>query len=145
MAQRSEDGVGKTREESKRLERAKPRWTRSAISIQASGHVNSRIERPDTRKHLNLRTSASRKILLHPKGRSLIAPPPSSLICCRPARVMVLFAVDVSRRSIWSGPKRGCCKVHNGLAPSARPTPLATQSPAPSPEGDSDVRFGRTI
>jgi hypothetical protein len=69
MAQRSEDGVGKTREESKRLERAKPNWTRSAISIQASGRMNSRIKRPDTRKHLNLRTSASRKLILHPSGR----------------------------------------------------------------------------
>jgi hypothetical protein len=69
MAQRSEDGVGKTREMSKRLERAKAVWARSAISIQASGHVNSRIKRPDTRKHLYLRTNASRKTLLHPAGR----------------------------------------------------------------------------
>ena len=37
MAQRSEDGVGKTSEESERLERALAVWTRSAISIQASG------------------------------------------------------------------------------------------------------------
>jgi hypothetical protein len=37
MAQRSEDGVGKTSEMSERLERAKAVWTRSAISIQASG------------------------------------------------------------------------------------------------------------
>jgi len=37
MAQRSEDGVGKTSERSERLERAKPVWTRPAISIQASG------------------------------------------------------------------------------------------------------------
>ena len=44
MAQRSEDGVGKTREMSKRLERAIAGWTRSAISIQASGHVNGRIK-----------------------------------------------------------------------------------------------------
>ena len=34
----------------------------------------------------------------------------------RPARVMVLSAVSVSRRNIWSGRKRGCCKVHNGFA-----------------------------
>ena len=53
---------------SKRLERAKAKWTRSAISIQASGHVNGRINRPDTRKHLNLRAQLS-KNLLHPKGR----------------------------------------------------------------------------
>jgi hypothetical protein len=37
MAQWSEDGVGKTREMSERLERAIAVWTRSAISIQASG------------------------------------------------------------------------------------------------------------
>ena len=53
---------------SKRLERAKAKWTRSAISIQASGHVNGRINRPDTRKHLNLRAQLS-KNLLHPKWR----------------------------------------------------------------------------
>ena len=46
---------------SKRLERAIAGWTRSAISIQASGYVKGRINRPDTRKHLNLRTSISRK------------------------------------------------------------------------------------
>ena len=61
MAQRSEDGVGKTSETSKRLERAKAQWTRSAISIQASGRAKGRINRPDTRKHLNLRTNAARK------------------------------------------------------------------------------------
>ena len=61
MAQRSEDGVGKTSEKSKRLERAKAVWTRSAISIQASGHVNGRIRRPGTRKHRNPRTTTSRK------------------------------------------------------------------------------------
>src|SRR5665213_4225873 len=38
------DGIGKTREMSKRLERAKAGWTRSAISIQASGLVNGRIK-----------------------------------------------------------------------------------------------------
>ena len=54
MAQRSEDGVGKTRETSKRLERAIPVWTRSAISIQASSRDDGCINRPDTRKHLNL-------------------------------------------------------------------------------------------
>src|SRR5580658_8701542 len=63
MAQRSEDGVGKTREMSKRLERAKAKWTRSAISIQASGQVNGRINRPDTRKHLNLRAQSLEKPL----------------------------------------------------------------------------------
>jgi hypothetical protein len=36
MAQRSEDGVGKTREMTRRLERAISGWTRPAISIQAS-------------------------------------------------------------------------------------------------------------
>jgi len=44
MAQWSEDGVGKTREMSERLERAIAVWTRSAISIQASGHVTGRIK-----------------------------------------------------------------------------------------------------
>ena len=69
MAQRSEDGVGKTREMSKRLERAKANWTRSAISIQASGHVNGRIkqaghtEAPEPAHHY------ASKNLLHPKGR----------------------------------------------------------------------------
>ena len=55
MAQRSEDGVGKTRETSKRLERAKAVWTRSAISIQASSRDQGCINRPDTRKHLSPR------------------------------------------------------------------------------------------
>jgi hypothetical protein len=44
MAQRSEDGIGKTREMSERLERVIAVWTRSAISIQASGHVNGRTK-----------------------------------------------------------------------------------------------------
>src|SRR5580704_16813763 len=38
-----------------RLERAKAGWTRPANSIQASGHVNGRINRPDTRQHLTRR------------------------------------------------------------------------------------------
>jgi hypothetical protein len=37
MAQGSEDGVGKTSKVSKRRERAKAMWTRSAISKQAGG------------------------------------------------------------------------------------------------------------
>ena len=64
MAQRLEDGVGKTREMSKRLERAKPVWTRSAISIQASSRDDGCISRPDTRKHLNLREQISRTPLV---------------------------------------------------------------------------------
>src|SRR6195952_678751 len=60
MAQRSEDGVGKTSEMSKRLERAKAVWIRPAISIQASGRDDGCINRPDTRKHLNLREQISR-------------------------------------------------------------------------------------
>ncbi len=55
MAQRSADGAGKTREMTKRLERAIPVWTRSAISIQARSRDDGCINRPDTRKHLNLR------------------------------------------------------------------------------------------
>lgn len=55
MAQRSEDGVGKTREMSRRLERAVAVWTRSAIPIQASSRDDGCINRPDTRKHLNPR------------------------------------------------------------------------------------------
>jgi hypothetical protein len=61
MAQRSEDGVGKTSEMSRRLERALAVWTRSAISIQASSRDDGCINRPDTRKHLNLREQISRK------------------------------------------------------------------------------------
>lgn len=60
MAQRSEDGVGKTSEMSKRFERAIAVWTRSAISIQASSRDDGCINRPDTRKHLNLREQISR-------------------------------------------------------------------------------------
>ena len=54
MAQRSEDGVGKTSEMSRRFERAISVWTRSAISIQASSRDHGCVNRPDTRKHLNL-------------------------------------------------------------------------------------------
>jgi len=54
---------------SQRLERAEAVWTRPAISIQASGPVNGRISRPDTRKHLNLSANRLDKNLLHPKGR----------------------------------------------------------------------------
>jgi hypothetical protein len=60
MAQRSEDGVGKTSGMSRRLERALAGWTRSAISIQASSRDDGCINRPDTRKHLNLREQISR-------------------------------------------------------------------------------------
>ena len=53
MAQRSEDGVGKTSENVQApTERAKAVWTRSAISIQASSRDDGCINRPDTRKHL---------------------------------------------------------------------------------------------
>lgn len=60
MAQRSEDGVGKTSQTSRRLERAKPVWTQSAISIQASSRDDGCMNRPDTRKHLNLPEQISR-------------------------------------------------------------------------------------
>ena len=42
MAQRSEDGVGKTSEVSERLERAKAVWTRSAIKLAGSGRRGSK-------------------------------------------------------------------------------------------------------
>jgi hypothetical protein len=64
MAQRSEDGVGKTSEMSKRLERAKVVWIRPAISIQASSRNDGCINRPDTRKHLNMREQISRTPLV---------------------------------------------------------------------------------
>ena len=46
---------------SRRLERALAVWTRSAISIQASSRDDGCINRPDTRKHLNLREQISQK------------------------------------------------------------------------------------
>lgn len=52
----------------KRFERAGSGWTRSAISIQASGS-SGRAHRPDTRKHLYPR-DPSLKNLLHPEGAS---------------------------------------------------------------------------
>jgi hypothetical protein len=48
---------------SKRLERERAKWIRSAISIQASGHVNGCTNRPDTRKHLSLRAQTLEKPL----------------------------------------------------------------------------------
>lgn len=45
---------------SRRLERAKAIWTRSAISIQASSRDDGCINRPDTRKHLNPRNMPSK-------------------------------------------------------------------------------------
>src|SRR4051794_32063314 len=46
---------------------------------------------------------------------SLIAALTSRPPFTSPARVMVLFAVSVSCRNIWSGPEDRHCKVHNGL------------------------------
>src|SRR5258708_25048613 len=68
MAQRSEDGVGKTSEMSTLLERALAGWTRSAISIQASGSERphqqaGHTEAPEPAHHF------VSKNLLHPKGR----------------------------------------------------------------------------
>ena len=54
-------------------------------------------------------------------GRSLIAAPPSRPPFTSPARVMVLFAVSVGCRNIWSGPEDRHCKVHNGLTLITRP------------------------
>ena len=88
MAQRSEDGVGKTSEMSRRHERAVAVWTRSAISIQASSRDEGCIkqaghtEAPDpARKNLS-------NTPLQPKGRSqmgLIASAESSLAARRGA------------------------------------------------------------
>ena len=47
----------------------------------------------------------------------LIAPPSSSHLRRTAARDVGSSAVGVSRRNIWSGRKRSCCKVHNGFAP----------------------------
>jgi hypothetical protein len=55
--------------------------------------------------------------------RSLIAAPLSRPSFTSPARVMVLFAVSVGCRNIWSGPEDRHCKVHNGLTLITRPSP----------------------
>jgi hypothetical protein len=55
--------------------------------------------------------------------RSLIAAPLSRPPFTSPARVMVLFAVSVGCRNIWSGPEDRHCKVHNGLTLITRPSP----------------------
>src|ERR1700754_3619079 len=68
MAQRSEDGVGKTRQMSKRLERALAGWTRSAISIQASGSERPHQQAGHTEAPVPARQRRS-KNLLHPPGR----------------------------------------------------------------------------
>src|SRR3954454_16413530 len=54
-------------------------------------------------------------------SRSLIAAPVSRPPFTSPARVMVLFAVSVGCRNIWSGPEDRHCKVHNGLTLITRP------------------------
>jgi hypothetical protein len=62
---------------SRRLERAKPMWTRSAISIQARSCEDGCIMRPDTRQHLNLRSYPS-KTSCFPRGvhtRTFCFPP----------------------------------------------------------------------
>jgi hypothetical protein len=82
MAQRSEDGVGKTREMTKRLERAISGWIRPAISIQASSRDDGCINRPDTRKHLNLRSQIFQSAPLNPTGR-----PHTAIYCCRLATI----------------------------------------------------------
>lgn len=77
MAQRSEDGVGKTSEVSRRLERALAVWTRSAISIQTSSRDDGCINRPDTRKHLNPRNHATQKTSCFQRGvhtRTVVPP-----------------------------------------------------------------------
>src|SRR3954454_10050450 len=56
-------------------------------------------------------------------GRSLIAAPLSRPSFTAPARVMVLFAVSVGCRNIWSGPEDRHCNVHNGLTLITRPSP----------------------
>src|SRR5579864_3764304 len=69
MAQRSEDGVGKTSEMSKRLERAKPVWTRSAISIQASSRDQRCIHQAGHTEAPELAQPIPSKNFLHPAGR----------------------------------------------------------------------------
>lgn len=68
MAQRSTRRGPENQKCLPRLERAIAGWTGSANSIQAGGRDEGRINRPDTRKHLNLRALPS-ETLLHPKGR----------------------------------------------------------------------------
>src|SRR3954462_13879563 len=55
------------------------------------------------------------------QSRSLIAAPLSRPPFTSPARVMVLFAVSVGCRNIWSGPEDRHCKVHTGLTLITRP------------------------
>ena len=75
-----------------------------------SGHMSA----PD-------RAASATRIPLRGGGRSLIAPPASIPPFKSPARVMVLFAVSVGCRNIWSGPEDRHCKVHNGLTLITRP------------------------
>jgi len=59
MAQRSTRRGPENQKRQLRLERAIAGWTGSANSIQASGRDEGCINRPDTRKHLNLRALPS--------------------------------------------------------------------------------------
>ena len=88
--------------------------------IWASGHVAARTGRTQTRYRQG---SSDSKALLTRGGRSLIAAPLSRPSFTSPARVMVLFAVSVGCRNIWSGPEDRHCKVHNGLTLITRPSP----------------------
>ena len=69
------------------------------------------------------RVVQTQKAFLTRGGRSLIAAPLSRPSFTSPARVMVLFAVSVGCRNIWSGPEDRHCKVHNGLTLITRPSP----------------------
>src|SRR5215218_9717933 len=84
--------------------------------------------------------SISTRISLRARGRSLIAAPLSRPPFTSPAGVMVLFAVRVGGRNIWSGPEDRHGKVDNGLTWTRAPRPAAPL-PAPSPWGDAYWRI----
>src|SRR3954453_11020670 len=79
-------------------------------------------KRPDRWQHPTTRHGIP-DVFPCPEGGSLIAAPLSRPSFTSPARVMVLFAVSVGCRNIWSGPEDRHCKVHNGLTLITRPSP----------------------
>jgi len=96
-------------------------WTRSANS-----HAGRRSRAAQEAGQMAASDYASRHSWCFPlpwRGRSLIAAPLSRPSFTSPARVMVLFAVSVGCRNIWSGPEDRHCKVHNGLTLITRPSP----------------------
>jgi hypothetical protein len=96
---------------SQRLERAEAVWTRPAISIQASGPVNGRTNRPDTRKHLNLSAIASTKTSCIRRGvhtRTLLGR--SARDCSRPFTDMSVKDDGSTSCPAASPPQRGRCR-----------------------------------